>query len=116
MACDGEELVTDGDRRASRHLNKSLRSDVSLQASTQLFIHSDTMGLIEDVIKGPGRVAFLENVRSHPQILVGDPFFDTVAADIFARIDAEDELLLNWDDDFRAVVGLYDQATAGIVT
>ena len=73
------------------------------------------MGLIEDIIKGPGRIAFLENVRSHPQILVGDAFFDTLARDIFAKIGAEEEYLITWNDDFKAVVGLYDQATSGTV-
>jgi hypothetical protein len=70
---------------------------------------------VPGIFSGPGKQAFLENVRSAPRKTVGDPAFDSFSSDIFTRLDAEDERLLTWNRDFKAVIGLYDQATQGIL-
>lgn len=57
--------------------------------------------------------ALIRNIKNNPQILTNDPKFDVVVSDIFHRIKAGDPKLLNWDDKFKAIVGLYDQVTQG---
>jgi hypothetical protein len=62
-----------------------------------------------------GRKALMKNIQDHPQIPTGDPEFDALCKAIFGRILAEDPRVLKWDDNFIATVGLYDQATRGIL-
>ena len=60
-----------------------------------------------------GREALIRNIKTNPQIATGDPKFDNVAKDIFERMAAGDPKVLKWDDQFKTIVGLYDQATQG---
>jgi hypothetical protein len=60
-----------------------------------------------------GTEALIKNVINNPQILTGDPSFDIVVKDIFSRMEARDPKVLKWDDNFKNIVGLYDQATQG---
>src|SRR5271170_940861 len=60
-----------------------------------------------------GAEALKKNLEADPQILTGDPQFAAIAADIFQRVARKDPLVLNWNDDFKPIVGLYDQATKG---
>jgi hypothetical protein len=71
------------------------------------------MGMVDDLIKGIGKEAFLRNIGKTPQKITGDPVFDALATDIFAHVSAGDERLCSWNSDFKTVVGLYDQATEG---
>jgi len=60
-----------------------------------------------------GIAALQRNIESHPQILTGDANVDTVVKDIFTRIKASDPKVMKWDDNFKKIVGLYDQLTKG---
>jgi hypothetical protein len=71
------------------------------------------MGMVDDLINGIGKDAFLRNIEKTHQKRTGDPMFDALATDIFAHINAGDERLCSWNSDFKTVVGLYDQATEG---
>jgi hypothetical protein len=71
------------------------------------------MGVVDDLINGIGKDAFLRNIEKTHQKRTGDPIFDALATDIFAHINAGDERLCSWNSDIKTVVGLYDQATEG---
>jgi hypothetical protein len=60
-----------------------------------------------------GKIAMMENIHNHPLIETGDPQFDVISADIMQRMEAGDEKVLNWSDNVRTLIGLYDQATTG---
>lgn len=69
--------------------------------------------MVFDFITRDGAGALIKNIRNNPQILTDDPKFDVVVSDIFERMRAGDPKVLNWDDRFKNIVGLYDQATKG---
>jgi len=64
-------------------------------------------------LKNGGAEALKRNIEADPQISTGDAEFDVFAADIFQRVGQRDPLVLNWNDEFKPIVGLYDQATKG---
>lgn len=66
-----------------------------------------------EFVDNGGTDALKKNIEADPQILTGDPHFDVLAADIFQRVAQKDPLALNWNDEFKPIVGLYDQATKG---
>jgi hypothetical protein len=67
-----------------------------------------------DFLGSGGIDSLQKNIEADPQILTGDPQFDVMAADIFQRVARKDPMVLHWTDEFKSVVGLYDQATKGI--
>jgi hypothetical protein len=71
------------------------------------------MGFSFDFIKEGGTEALIRNIQSNPQIITNDPKFDVAVKDIFERMQAGDPKILKWDDQFKNIVGLYDQATQG---
>jgi len=66
-----------------------------------------------DWAKNGGSAALKRNIEADPQISTGDPQFDSVVSDIYERVAREDPKVLKWDENFKAIVGLYDQATKG---
>jgi hypothetical protein len=66
-----------------------------------------------DYVTDKGVAALQRNISNNPQILTGDVKVDTVVKDIFDRMKAADPKVMKWDDNFRKVVGLYDQITQG---
>ena len=71
------------------------------------------MGIGFDFIKEGGTEALIRNIQNNPQIITNDPSFDVVVKDIFERMEAGDPKVVKWDDQFKNIVGLYDQATQG---
>ena len=71
------------------------------------------MGFGFDFIKEGGTEALIRNIQNNPRIITNDPKFDVVVNDLFERVEAGDPKLLNWDDRFKNILGLYDQATQG---
>jgi hypothetical protein len=71
------------------------------------------MGFGFDFIKEGGTEALIRNIKNNPRIITNDPKFDVVVNDLFERLEAGDPKLLNWDDRFKNIIGLYDQATQG---
>ena len=71
------------------------------------------MGFGMDFVKEGGTEALIRNIQNTPQIITNDPKFDVVVKDIFERMEAGDPKVLKWDDQFKNIVGLYDQATQG---
>lgn len=69
--------------------------------------------MVFNFITRGGADALIKNIRNNPQILTDDPKFDVVVSDIFERMQVGDPKVLNWDDRFKNIVGLYDQATKG---
>ncbi len=66
-----------------------------------------------DFLEGNGLDALQRNIQNNPQISTGDAGVDMVVKDIFDRMMARDPKVLKWDENFRAIVGLYDQITKG---
>jgi hypothetical protein len=62
-----------------------------------------------------GKKALMKNVHDHPVIETGDPHFDVISADIMHRMEKGDPKVLDWNDNIRTLVGLYDQATTGFL-
>ena len=94
-------------------------------ANRSTTVAQNIMGLVDGVLnfaknavadffaKHGGNAALKRNIEADPQILTGDRQFDVVVADIFKRVAKEDPKVLKWDENFKHIVGLYDQATKG---
>ena len=63
--------------------------------------------------KEGGTEALQRNIRNNPQIYTKDREFDAIVHDVFHRMELGDPRILKWDDQFKTIVGLYDQITSG---
>jgi len=86
-------------------LDKHLHIEVNFP-----LVGSFRMGFLGDTEE-----ALIKNIKAHPQIPTGDASVDTIIKDIFDRMVARDPKLLRWDEAFKKIVGLYDQATLGFI-